>query len=127
MITCQKYHIILREKGQEGKQKAVMTDQKGAAGRLVGALQKNECRHGHDVEHMRCKTLTGMHGMFDEQARERGIHIMWISHDLCDPRGFTRQAIRDQVNAYMCTVMRGEPPDPFLEKLYNRLEHRQYI
>ena len=66
-------------------------------------------------EHMSCKALTGMHGMFEEQARERGIHIMWVSHDLCDPRVFTRQAIRDQVNQYMRTVMREEPLDPSLE------------
>ena len=66
-------------------------------------------------EHMSCKALTGMHGQFEEQARERGIHIMWVSHDLCDPRVFTRQAIRDQVNNYMRTVMREEPLDPSLE------------
>ena len=53
----------------------------------------------------------------EEQARERGIHIMWVSHDLCDPRVFTRQAIRDQVNAYMRTVMREEPLDPSLENI----------
>ena len=68
-------------------------------------------------EHMSCKALTGLHGMFEEQARERGIHIMWVSHDLCDPRVFTRQAIRDQVNKYMRTVMREEPLDPSLEEL----------
>ena len=66
-------------------------------------------------EHMSCKALTGMHGMFEEQGRERGIHIMWVSHDLCDPRVFTRQAIRDQVNKYMRTVFREEPLDPSLE------------
>ncbi|MBR7074140.1 MAG: 2-hydroxyacyl-CoA dehydratase, partial [Oscillospiraceae bacterium] len=66
-------------------------------------------------EHMSCKALTGMHGMFEEQGRERGIHVMWVSHDLCDPRVFTRQAIRDQVNNYMRTVMREEPLDPSLE------------
>ena len=68
-------------------------------------------------EHMSCKALTGMHGMFEEQARERGIHIMWVSHDLCDPRVFTRSAIRDQVSAYMRTVMREEPLDPSLENI----------
>ena len=68
-------------------------------------------------EHMSCKALTGMHGMFEEQAREKGIHIMWVSHDLCDPRVYTRQAIRDQVNSYMRTVMREESLDPSLENL----------
>ena len=42
---------------------------------------------------------------------------MWVSHDLCDPRVFTRSAIRDQVNKYMRTVMREEPLDPSLENI----------
>ena len=50
-------------------------------------------------------------------ARERGIRLMWVSHDLCDPRVFTRSAIRDQVSAYMRTVLREEPLDPSLEHI----------
>ena len=42
---------------------------------------------------------------------------MWVSHDLCDPRVFTRNAIRDQVSNYMRTVMREEPLDPSLEHI----------
>ena len=68
-------------------------------------------------EHMSCKALTGMHGQFEEQARVRGIHLVWVCHDLCDPRVYTRQAIRDQLNAYMRTVMREEPLDPSIEVL----------
>ncbi len=68
-------------------------------------------------EHMSCKALTGMHGQFEEQARERGIHLVWVSHDLCDPRVYTRQAIRDQFNTYMRTVMLEEPLDPSIEIL----------
>ncbi len=66
-------------------------------------------------EHMSCKALSGMHGLFEEQARERGIHLVWVSHDLCDPRIASRQYIRDQFNRYMRTVMREEPVDPTLE------------
>ena len=68
-------------------------------------------------EHMSCKALNGMHGQFEDQARERGIHLVWVSHDLCDPRVYTRQAIRDQFSQYMRTVMREEPLDPTLEFL----------
>ena len=68
-------------------------------------------------EHMSCKALVGMHGQFEEQARERGIHLVWVCHDLCDPRVYTRQAIRDQFSTYMRTVMREEPLDPSLEFL----------
>jgi hypothetical protein len=68
-------------------------------------------------EHMSCKALVGMHGQFEEQARERGIHLVWVCHDLCDPRVYTRQAIRNQLNDYMHTVMREEPLDPSIETL----------
>ncbi len=68
-------------------------------------------------EHMACKALTGMHGQFEEKAREKGIHLIWVSHDLFDPRIVSRQEIRDQINNYMRTVFREEPLDPSLEVL----------
>lgn len=68
-------------------------------------------------EHMACKALDGMHGQFEEKAREKGIHLIWVSHDLFDPRVVSRQGIRDQVNRYMRTVMNEEPLDPSLEVL----------
>ncbi|MCQ2507359.1 MAG: 2-hydroxyacyl-CoA dehydratase family protein, partial [Dorea sp.] len=33
-------------------------------------------------EHMSCKALDGLHGQFEEQARERGVHLVWVTHDL---------------------------------------------
>lgn len=68
-------------------------------------------------EHISCKALTGLHGIFEEQARERGMHLVWVQHDLCDPRIVNRQAIRDQFNRYMRTVMREEPIDPTIEEI----------
>lgn len=68
-------------------------------------------------EHMSCKALTGMHGQFEEQARARGIKLVWVTHDLCDPRIYSRQAIRDQFNQFMRTVMREKPLDPSIEIL----------
>lgn len=68
-------------------------------------------------EHMACKALDGMHGMFEEKAREKGIHLIWVSHDLFDPRVISRQGIRDQINRYMRTVFNEEPIDPSLEVL----------
>ena len=68
-------------------------------------------------EHMSCKSLVGMHGQFEEKARKLGIHLIWVSHDLCDPRNMTKQGIRDQVNRYMRTVLRETPLDPSLEIL----------
>lgn len=68
-------------------------------------------------EHISCKALDGMHGQFEEKAREKGIHLIWVDHDLFDPRVISRQGIRDQVNRYMRTVFREEPLDPTLEVL----------
>ncbi len=68
-------------------------------------------------EHMACKALDGMHGQFEEKARAKGIHLIWVNHDLFDPRVVSRQGIRDQVNTYMRTVFREEPLDPTLEVL----------
>ena len=68
-------------------------------------------------EHMSCKALDGMHGLFEERAREHGIHLVWVTHDLFDPRVISRQGVRQQVNDYMRTVMQEEPVDPSLEIL----------
>ncbi len=68
-------------------------------------------------EHMACKALDGMHGMFEQKAREKGIHLVWVSHDLFDARIITRQGVRDQINRYMRTVFNEEPLDPSLEVL----------
>ncbi len=66
-------------------------------------------------EHISCKALAGMHGMFEERAREHGIKLIWVNHDLMDPRVISKQSIRDDVNRYMRSVMREEPVDPSLE------------
>lgn len=66
-------------------------------------------------EHMSCKAFAGLHGIFEEQARQRGIHLVWVYHDLADPRVYTRSAIRNQFSDYMHTVMREEPLDPSIE------------
>lgn len=68
-------------------------------------------------EHISCKALDGMHGLFEERAREHGIKLVWVNHDLMDPRVISRQSIRDDVNRYMRTVLREEPIDPSLEIL----------
>jgi benzoyl-CoA reductase/2-hydroxyglutaryl-CoA dehydratase subunit BcrC/BadD/HgdB len=64
--------------------------------------------------HIACKTMAGLMGLFDEQAREKGIHLIWVEHDLMDPRTVSRRDMRGKVNQYMRTVMREEPVDPSL-------------
>ena len=68
-------------------------------------------------EHISCKALDGMHGLFEEQAREKGVKLVWVNHDLMDPRVVPKQNIRDDVNRYMRSVLQEEPLDPSLEVL----------
>ncbi len=64
--------------------------------------------------HVSCKIMAGLQGLFEDQARERGIHLIWIDHDLMDPRTVSRKDMRSKVNRYMSTVMGEEPIDPSL-------------
>lgn len=64
--------------------------------------------------HVSCKSMSGLQGLFEEQARERGIHLIWVEHDLCDRRTVSRKEMRTKVNRYMQTVFREEPIDPSL-------------
>lgn len=70
-------------------------------------------------EHISCKALDGMHGQFEEKARAKGIKLVWVQHDLFDPRVINRQAIRDDINRYMRSVLREEPLDPTLEVIHD--------
>ena len=65
-------------------------------------------------QHVACKNMATVQGILDEQGRERGYHMIWIEHDLMDPRTVSRKTMREKVNEYMRTVMRAEPLDPTL-------------
>ena len=60
------------------------------------------------------KGVAAIKGLFEEQARARGINMVWVEHDLMDPTGVSRRAMRDQISKYMETVMGEEPLDPTL-------------
>ena len=69
------------------------------------------------LEQMACKAVTTWHGIYEEEAAKRGIHVIWIPHALLDPRKADRQSMRDDVNRYMRTVLGEEPFDPSLETI----------
>ena len=69
------------------------------------------------LEQMACKAVTTWHGIYEEEAAKRGIHVIWIPHALLDPRKADRQSMRDEVNRYMRTVLGEEPFDPSLENI----------
>ena len=67
-------------------------------------------------EHIGCKSMTGYHGIFEQEALKRGLHLIWVTHGLMDPRKASRQNMRTEVNRYMRAVLHEEPLDPSLEE-----------
>ena len=65
-------------------------------------------------QHVCCKTMAGLQGLFDEQARERGLHLIWVEHDLMDPRTVSRRDMRAKVSNYMRAIIQAEPADESL-------------
>lgn len=60
-------------------------------------------------DNVACKGMNGVHGMMEEQARQKGIHFLFVEHDLEDCRTIPRREMRKQVNNYMSVVL-GETP-----------------
>ena len=65
-------------------------------------------------QNVACKNMATVQGLLDDQGRERGYDLIWVEHDLMDPRTVSRRTMRDKVSEYMRTVMRAEPVDPSL-------------
>ena len=65
-------------------------------------------------QNVACKNMSTLQGILDEQARQQNRHMIWIEHDLMDPRTVSRRTMRDKVNEYMRTVMHAEPIDASL-------------
>ena len=63
-------------------------------------------------QNVACKNMATVQGILDDQGRERGYDLIWVEHDLMDPRTVSRRTMRDKVNEYMRTVMKAEPVDP---------------
>lgn len=61
-----------------------------------------------------CKGSKSMTGIIQDKANEKGIPIVWISHDLIDPRSIPRDEMRKQFNIFMSTVMNEKPYDESL-------------
>lgn len=65
-------------------------------------------------QNVACKNMATVQGILDEQGRQRGYNLIWVEHDLMDPRTVSRRTMRDKVSEYMRTVMHAEPVDPSL-------------
>ena len=65
-------------------------------------------------QNVACKNMATVQGILDEQGRARGIDMIWVEHDLMDPRTVSRRSMRDKVSQYMRTVKQAEPIDESL-------------
>ena len=61
-----------------------------------------------------CKGVGAINGLFEEEARKRGIHFVWVKQDLFEANNISRRDMRDDINKYMQLVMQEEPVDPSL-------------
>jgi len=65
-------------------------------------------------QNVACKNMATLQGILDEQARQKNYKMVWIEHDLMDPRTVSRRAMRDKINEFMYTVMGATPVDESL-------------
>ena len=65
-------------------------------------------------QNVACKNMATVQGILDDQGRERGYDLIWVEHDLMDPRTVSRKDMRGRVNNYMVNVMHAEPVDATL-------------
>ena len=77
-------------------------------------MERFHCDMVMMYDQLQCKGMQGVHGLFEDEFRDRNIHAIWMPHALPDSRTVSRMEIRQIVNDYMTTVMHEEPLDPTL-------------
>ena len=77
-------------------------------------MERFHCDMVMMYDQLQCKGMQGIHGMFEDEFRARGIHAIWVPHALPDKRTVSRMEIRRIISDYMTTVMQEEPLDPSL-------------
>ena len=63
-------------------------------------------------DNVACKGMNGVHAALEEQAKDYGMHWIWLEHDLEDSRTISRQDMRRCVNNYCSVVLNEQPLDP---------------
>ena len=77
-------------------------------------MEKFNCDMVAMYDQLQCKGMQGVHGLFEDEFRDRNIKAFWVPHALPDSRTVSRAEIRRLINDYMSTVMHEEPLDPSL-------------
>ena len=80
-------------------------------------MERFHCDMVMMYDQLLCKGMQGVHGLFEDEFRDRNIPAFWIPHALPDSRTVSRAEIRRLINDYMTTVMHEEPLDPSLLEL----------
>ena len=77
-------------------------------------MERFNCDMVAMYDQLQCKGVQGLHGLFEDEFRDRNVKAFWIPHALPDSRTVSRAEIRRLINDYMTTVMHEEPLDPSL-------------
>ena len=80
-------------------------------------MKRFNCDFVMMYDQLQCKGMQGVHGLFEDEFRDRNIPAIWMPHALPDSRTVSRAEIRRIINDYMSTVMHEEPLDPSLLEL----------
>ena len=80
-------------------------------------MERFNCDFVMMYDQLQCKGMQGVHGIFEDEFRDRNVPAIWMPHALPDSRTVSRAEIRRIINDYMTTVMHEEPLDPSLLEL----------
>ena len=57
-------------------------------------MQEFNCDMVMMYDQLQCKGMQGVHGLFEDEFRDRNIHAIWMPHALPDSRTVSRMEIR---------------------------------
>ena len=77
-------------------------------------MERFHCDMVMMYDQLLCKGMQGVHGLFEDEFRDRNVPAIWMPHALPDSRTVSRMEIRRIINDYITTVMHEEPLDPSL-------------
>ena len=80
-------------------------------------MERFNCDMVAMYDQLQCKGMQGVHGLFEDEFRERNVPAFWIPHALPDSRTVSRAELRRGINDFMTTIMHEEPLDPSLLEL----------
>jgi len=109
---------MLRDMAYHYERAIMRKHTKGGYAHVLDELWKQVDLYHADMvimyDQISCKGMDGLVGDFEDQAKERGVRMIWVKQDLMDCTTISRRDMREDVNKFMYTVMQEEPLDPSL-------------